>query len=109
MMSVGLEHYLVLSAVLFCIGLYGALVKRNTVVILMCIEIMLNAVNIALVAFARYLVPEPPDPVVYSGQIFVIFVMVVAAAEAAVGLALIVSIYRSRRTVDATEIDLMKG
>ena len=105
-MSVGLEHYLVLSAILFCIGLYGAVVKRNTVVILMCIEIMLNAVNITLVAFSRYLVPEY---VVLEGQIFVIFVMVVAAAEAAVGLALIVSIYRNRRTVDASEIDLMKG
>jgi NADH:ubiquinone oxidoreductase subunit K len=105
-MSVGLEHYLVLSAVLFCIGLYGVLVKRNTVVILMCIEIMLNAVNITLVAFSRYLASETA---VLSGQVFVIFVMVVAAAEAAVGLALIVSIYRSRRTVDATEIDLMKG
>jgi NADH:ubiquinone oxidoreductase subunit K len=105
-MSVGLEHYLVLSSILFCIGLYGALVKRNTVVILMCIEIMLNAVNITLVAFSRYLAS---GTVVLSGQVFVIFVMVVAAAEAAVGLALIVSIYRSRRTVDATEIDLMKG
>lgn len=105
-MSIGLEHYLVLSSILFCIGLYGALVKRNTVVILMCIEIMLNAVNITLVALSRYLVPET---VVLSGQIFVIFVMVVAAAEAAVGLALIVSIYRNRRTVDASEMDLMKG
>jgi NADH:ubiquinone oxidoreductase subunit K len=105
-MSIGLEHYLVLSAILFCIGLYGAVVKRNAVVILMCIEIMLNAVNITLVAFSRYLVPES---VVLEGQIFVIFVMVVAAAEAAVGLALIVSIYRNRRTVDASEIDLMKG
>jgi NADH:ubiquinone oxidoreductase subunit K len=105
-MSIGLEHYLVLSAILFCIGLYGAVVKRNAVVILMCIEIMLNAVNITLVAFSRYLVPES---VVLEGQIFVIFVMVVAAAEAAVGLALIVSVYRNRRTVDASEIDLMKG
>ena len=105
-MTIGLEHYLVLSSILFCIGLYGALVKRNTVVILMCIEIMLNAVNITLVAFSRYLVP---GAVVLSGQIFVIFVMVVAAAEAAVGLALIVAIYRNRRTVDASEIDLMKG
>ena len=105
-MSVGLEHYLILSAILFSIGLYGALAKRNAVVILMCIEIMLNAVNITLVAFSRYLVPES---VVLEGQIFVIFVMVVAAAEAAVGLALIVSIYRNRRTVDASEIDLMKG
>mgnify|MGYP001050230023 CR=1 FL=1 len=105
-MSVGLEHYLILSAILFCIGFYGALVKRNAVVILMCIEIMLNAVNISLVAFARYLNPEE---VVVTGQIFVIFIMVVAAAEAAVGLAMIAAIYRSRRTVDAAEIDLMKG
>jgi NAD(P)H-quinone oxidoreductase subunit 4L len=105
-MSVSLEHYLILSAILFCIGIYGALVKRNAVVILMCIEIMLNAVNIALVAFARYLNPEE---VVVTGQIFVIFIMVVAAAEAAIGLAIIAAIYRSRRTVDAAEIDLMKG
>jgi NAD(P)H-quinone oxidoreductase subunit 4L len=105
-MSVGLEQYLVLSAILFCIGMYGALVKRNAVVILMCIEIMLNAVNIALVAFSRFVDPEGP---VISGQIFVIFIMVVAAAEAVVGLAIIVAIYRSRRTVDAGKNDLMKG
>lgn len=105
-MSVGLEHYLVLSSILFCIGIYGALSKRNSVVILMCIEIMLNAVNIALVAFSRFLVP---DVVLLSGLVFVIFVLVVAAAEAAVGLAIIMAIYRSRRTVDASEIDLMKG
>ena len=104
-MSIGLEHYLILSSILFCIGIYGALVKRNAVVILMSIEIMLNAVNIALVAFSRYLAPEV---IVLAGQVFVIFVMVVAAAEAAVGLAIIVAIYRSRRTVDASQIDLMK-
>lgn len=100
------EHYLVLSSILFCIGMYGALAKRNAVVILMCIEIMLNAVNIALVAFSRFL---DPATVVIEGQIFVIFVMVVAAAEAAVGLAIIMALYRNRRTVDASEIDLMKG
>ena len=105
-MSVGLEHYLVLSSILFCIGIYGALAKRNAVVILMCIELMLNAANIALVAFSRYLAP---GAVVVSGQVFVIFVMVVAAAEAAVGLAIIMSLYRSRKTVDASQIDLMKG
>lgn len=104
-MSVGLEHYLVLSSLLFCIGIYGALAKRNAVVILMCIEIMLNAVNIALVAFSRYLAPEV---VILTGHVFVIFVMVVAAAEAAVGLAIIMALYRSRRSVDASEIDLMK-
>ncbi len=102
-MAVGLEHYLILSAVLFSIGLYGALAKRNAIIILMCIELMLNAVNIAMVAFSRYIVP-----LLLTGQVFVIFIMVVAAAEAAVGLAIIISIYRSRETIDATKIDLMK-
>jgi NADH:ubiquinone oxidoreductase subunit K len=102
-MAIGLGHYLILSAVLFSIGLYGALAKRNAIVILMSIELMLNAVNIALVAFSRYIVP-----VLLTGQVFTIFVMVVAAAEAAVGLAIIISIYRYRETIDATKINLMK-
>lgn len=102
-MSVGLEHYLILSAVLFSIGLYGALAKRNAIVILMCIEIMLNAVNIAMVAFSRYIVPT-----MLTGQIFAIFIIVVAAAEAAVGLAIVISIYRNRETIESTDINLMK-
>ena len=102
-MSVGLEHYLILSAVLFSIGLYGALSKRNAIVILMCIEIMLNAVNVAMVGFSRYITPS-----LLTGQVFVIFIMAVAAAEAAVGLAIIIAIYRSRETIEATKIDLMK-
>ena len=102
-MVVGLEHFLILSAILFSIGLYGALAKRNAVVILMSIEIMLNAVNIAMVAFWRYVAPA-----LMTGQVFVIFIMVVAAAEVAVGLAIIIAIYRSRETVDAEQIDLMK-
>jgi NAD(P)H-quinone oxidoreductase subunit 4L len=100
-MSVGLEHFLILSAILFSIGLYGVLAKRNAVVILMSIEIMLNAVNIAMVAFARY-------SHLITGQVFVIFIMVVAAAEVAVGLALIISIYRSRKSADVEKFDLMK-
>jgi NADH:ubiquinone oxidoreductase subunit K len=100
---VGLEHYLILAAVLFSIGLYGALAKRNAIVILMSIELMLNAVNIALVAFSRYIVP-----LALTGQVFTIFVMVVAAAEVAVGLAIIIAIYRYRETIDATKINLMK-
>jgi NADH:ubiquinone oxidoreductase subunit K len=100
-MSVDLEHFLVLSAVLFCVGLYGALTKRNAVVILMCIEIMLNAVNIAMVAFSRY-------NLVLTGQVFAIFIMTVAAAEVAVGLAIIIAIYRGRETVDVGKIDLLK-
>lgn len=102
-MSLGLEHYLVLSAVLFSIGLYGALAKRNAVIILMCIELMLSAVNITLIAFSRYIVPAE-----LTGQIFAIFVIVVAAAEAAVGLAIILAIYRNRQDIDATKINLMK-
>jgi NAD(P)H-quinone oxidoreductase subunit 4L len=100
---VGLEHYLILAAVLFSIGLYGALAKRNAVIILMSIELMLNAVNIAMVAFSRYIVP-----LLLTGQVFAIFIMVVAAAEVAVGLAVIIAIYRHRQTIDATKIDLMK-
>jgi len=103
-MSVGLEHYLVLSAVLFSIGLFGALTKRNTIVILMCVEIMLNAVNIAMIGFSRFITPT-----LLTGQVFAIFIMVVAAAEAAVGLAIIISLFRNRESVETTDIDLMKG
>jgi len=105
-MHFGLEHYLILSAIMFSIGLYGALAKRNAVAILMCIEIMLNAVNIALVAFSRYLVP---NSVLLTGQVFAIFIITVAAAEAAVGLAMIIAIYRSRQSVDVEQADSMKG
>jgi len=101
--SIGLEHYLILSAILFSIGLYGALTKRNAIVILMCIEIMLNAVNITMVAFSRFITPA-----LLTGQVFAIFIIVVAAAEAAVGLAIIIAIYRSRETIESTKIDLMK-
>jgi len=88
---------------MFSIGLYGALAKRNAIVILMSIEIMLVAVSIAMVAFSRYIVP-----LLLTGQVFAIFIMVVAAAEAAVGLAIIITIYRNREMIDAAKIDLMK-
>jgi NAD(P)H-quinone oxidoreductase subunit 4L len=101
--NIGLEHYLILSAVLFCIGLYGALTRRNAVVILMCIEIMLNAVNISLVAFSAYIVP-----LLLTGQVFAIFVMVVAAAEVAVGLAIVLAIYRGLADIDVNNINLLK-
>lgn len=101
-MIIGLEHYLILSGVLFSVGLIGALAKRNAVVVLMCIEIMLNGVNVAMVGFSRFW-----D--VLTGQVFVIFIMTVAAAEVAVGLALIISVYRARKMVDVTDVDLMKG
>jgi NADH-quinone oxidoreductase subunit K len=98
-----LSWYLTLAAALFCVGLYGVLARKNAVAILMGIELMLNAVNINLVAFWKYLTPT-----VSSGQMFAIIVFAVAAAEAAVGLALIISIYRRRQSVVAEEMDLMK-
>ena len=98
-----LSWYLILSAAVFCVGLFGVLARRNAIAILMGIELMLNAVNINLVAFWRYRSPE-----LISGQVFVLIVFAVAAAEAAVGLALIISIYRRKRTVSADDLNLMK-
>ncbi len=102
-MVIGLQHYLILSAILFSIGLYGVLAKRNAVIVLMCVELMLNAVNITLVAFSRYVVPA-----LLTGQVFAIFVIVVAAAEVAVGLAIIFAIYRGLEDIDVSKIDLLK-
>ena len=102
-MSIPLNWYLVLAAGLFCIGLYGVLSRRNAIGILMGIELMLNAVNINLIAFWRYL-----DPAQLAGQVFAVFVFAVAAAEVAVGLALVIAIYRNRDTVVVEEIDLLK-
>ena len=103
-MVVPLTWYLILAAALFSIGFFGVLARRNAVAVLMGVELMLNAVNINLLAFWRYVAPSEP-----SGQIFAIFVLTVAAAEAAVGLALIISIYRTRKTVNVDELDLLKG
>ncbi len=100
-----LNHFLVLGAVLFCIGLYGAISKRNAIAVLMGIEIMLNAVNITLIGFSFF---NTVTPVRLTGQIFAIFIITVAAAEAAVALAMIIAIYRKRNTVDVGEIDMMK-
>ena len=102
-----LDHFLILGAVTFCIGLFGALSKRNAVSILMSIEIMLNAVNITLVAYASALAPHGPTGPRLTGQIFAIFIITVAAAEAAVALAMIIAIYRRRQTIDVGEINLM--
>jgi NADH-quinone oxidoreductase subunit K len=98
-----LTWYLILAAALFCVGLFGVLARRNAVAILMGIELMLNAVNLNLLAFWRYLHADQ-----VTGQVFVIIVFAVAAAEAAVGLALIISIYRRRQTVNAEDIDMLK-
>ena len=98
-----LSWYLLLSSALFCIGLFGVLARKNAIAILMGIELMLNAVNINLVAFWRYRAPE-----MIAGQVFAVIVFAVAAAEVAVGLALIISIYRRRNTVVADDISLLK-
>ena len=101
-----LYWYLLLAALIFCIGLFGAITRRNSVGILISIELMLNAANINLLAFWRYLYAQTSD---LRGQVFVIIIFVVAAAEAAVGLAMIISAYRQKQTVVANEIDSMKG
>ena len=103
-MSVELEHYLVVGALLFGIGLYLALAKRNFVGVLMGVELMFNAVNLTFVAFSRFVESEQP----LSGHVFVIFVLTVAAAEAAVALALAVLVYRNRETIDMDRINLLK-
>ncbi len=98
-----LTWYLILAAALFCIGIFGALTRRNAVAILMSLELMLNAVNINMVAFSRYITPS-----LLTGQVFAIFIIGIAAAEAALGLAIVIAVYRSRDTVNADEINLMK-
>jgi NAD(P)H-quinone oxidoreductase subunit 4L len=102
-MTLTLGHYLALASVLFSIGLYGVLSKRNAIVILMCLEIMLNAVNVAMVAFSRFC-----TPVEMTGQVFALFILVVAAAEAAVGVGIIIALFRSRGSIHSTDINLMK-
>ena len=107
---IGLTHYLVLSAVLFGIGTYGALSKRNAIAVLMSIEILFNAVNVAVVAFARYTVPYSMESAqaLLTGQDFALFVITVAAAEVALGLAVVIAIYRNRQTVDISRITLLR-
>ncbi len=98
---VPLSHYLILSATLFSIGVLGVLIRRNAIVVFMCIEIMLNAVNISLIAFDRYLNQ-------HDGQIFSFMVICVAAAEVSVGLAIVIALFRNKATINLDEINLMK-
>jgi NADH-quinone oxidoreductase subunit K len=100
-MNIGLEHYLVVSVLLFALGLLGVLLRRNLLVIYMSLELMLNAANLALVAFSRF-----TDRL--DGQVLVFFVITVAAAEVAVGLALIVALYRKRQTAHVEDLTVMK-
>ncbi|NHM30075.1 NADH-quinone oxidoreductase subunit NuoK [Neobacillus terrae] len=103
MSSIPASAFLALALILFCIGLYGALSKRNTVIVLISIELMLNAVNINLVTFSKYGIKPS-----ITGQIFALFAITVAAAEAAVGLAILIALYRNRKTVNIDEMDTMK-
>lgn len=96
-----LHNYLILSAILFAIGTIGVLTRRNAIVIFMCVELMLNSVNLTFIAFSRYLGNV-------DGQVFVFFVMTVAAAEAAVGLALMIAFYKNRESIDVEDINMLK-
>jgi NADH-quinone oxidoreductase subunit K len=104
-MDVPLSWYLVVAALLFCIGLYGALARRNAIAVLMGVELMLNSVNVNLLAFWRHVEVVRAT---LSGQVFAIVAITVAAAEAAVGLALAIAVFRTRHTVDVEEVDTMK-
>jgi len=100
--QIPINHYILLSTMLFCIGVIGVLFRRNAIIIFMCIELMLNAVNLLLVAFSAY----HGDP---AGQVFVFFIMAVAAAEVAVGLAILMMIYRNTGTTDINFLSRLKG
>lgn len=100
---IGLQHYLTVSAILFALAIAGIFInRRNLILLLMCIELMLLAVNFNFIAFSRYLGDE-------TGQVFVFFILTVAAAEAAIGLALLVVLFRNRRSINVQELDTMKG
>ncbi len=106
-MNIGLEHYLVVSAALFSLGLLGVILRRNLLVIYMSLELMLNAANLALVSFSRFN-PDPDPNKGLNGQILVFFIITVAAAEVAVGLALIVALYRKRQTAHVEDLTSLK-
>ncbi|HWO78087.1 MAG TPA: NADH-quinone oxidoreductase subunit NuoK [Bacillus sp. (in: firmicutes)] len=103
MSAVPVSAYLTLALILFCIGLYGALTKKNTVIVLICIELMLNSVNLNLVAFAKLGVAPS-----LTGQVFSLFTITIAAAEAAVGLAIVMALYRNRKSVHTDDYQTMK-
>jgi len=100
-MQIPIEYYLILSAFIFTVGIVGVLTRRNAIVVFMCIELMLNSANLTLITYSSYLGDV-------AGQLFVFFVMSVAAAEAAVGLAIIIAIYRNKLTVNIDEINILK-
>ena len=100
---IGLDHYLALSAIVFCVGIYGMLTRRNAIGVLMSVELMFNAVNVTLVAFSRYITPGE-----VTGQVIAVFTIAVAAAEATVALAIVLLIYQHHRGIDVDRINFMK-
>ena len=100
----GLEHFLILPAIIFCLGLMGVLVKKNIIAVLMSVELMFNAVNIAFLAFNRFVTPE-----FLTGHVFALFVITVAAGEVALALAIVIALFRNRETVDITAASTLKG
>ncbi len=109
-MELSLQNVLLVAAGIFCTGVYGILSRQNLIIILMCIELMLNSVNLALVAFGRAFLGGPIPPAEPNlGQVFVIMVLAVAAAEAGVGLAILLAVFRKWRTTNAGEINLLRG
>jgi NADH:ubiquinone oxidoreductase subunit K len=109
-----LENFLIVGAIIFAIGLYGALSKRNAITVLMSLELMFNAVNITVVAMSRYVVParlvsdDGVVPLLLTGQVFAVFIITVAAAEIALGVAIVIAIYRNRETVFVTDATQMR-
>ncbi len=101
----GLKHFLVFGSIIFSLGMYGVLSRRNAIGILLSIELMLNGVNVLMVSFSHFLNSNQE----LGGQVFALFIITVAAAEAAIGLAIIIAVYRQRRTVQVDQLDLMKG
>lgn len=99
---IGITHYLILSTIVFTIGVVGVLTRRNVLIVLMSIELMLNAANLNLIAFSDHLQN-------FSGHVFVVFIITVAAAEAAVGLGIVISLFRNKETINVDEIDLLRG
>ena len=102
MQTISIHHYLVLSALLFCIGLVGIIIRKNLLIVLMCIEILMNAVNLTFIALARYYK-------LMDGQIIAIFVMAIAAVEAAIGLGIVITLFRNKQTVSTEDLKNMKG
>ena len=102
-----IQHYLALSALLFCLGLIGITVRRNLLIVFMCLEVLMNAVNLSFVALARYF--SYAELARYDGQVIAIFVMAIAAVEVAIGLGIVIAIFRNKQTVNTSDLMSLKG